>query len=171
MAATALFINRTDLVRNSIIDGNVDVDKYIMFIKLAQEIHVQQYMGTELYNEIGGMISDGTIDDAGNAKFKTLLNTYIAPLLIWFAQVDYIPFAAYQIRNGGVFKHTTETSETVSKNEVDYLVEKAREKAEWYTRRFISYMNFNQSDFPNYTSNSNDDITPSSDAVFNGWVL
>ena len=89
MAATALFINRTDLVRNSIIDGNVDTDKFIQFVKLAQEIHVQQYMGTELYNEIAGLISDGTIDDVGNAKFKTLLNDYIAPMLIWFAQVDY----------------------------------------------------------------------------------
>ena len=100
MAATALFINRTDLVRNSILDGNVDTDKFIQFVKLAQEIHVQQYMGTELYNEIAGLISDGTIDDVGNAKFKTLLNDYIAPMLIWFAQVDYIPFAAYQMQNG-----------------------------------------------------------------------
>ena len=169
--ATALFINRTDLVRNSILDGNIDTDKFIQFIKLAQEIHIQNYLGTELYKEIGGMIADGSIDDNANAKFKTLLNDYIAPMQIWFAQVDYIPFAAYQIRNGGVFKHSTETSETVSKNEVDYLVEKARTNAEWYARRFISYMDFNQSDFPKYTSNSNDDIFPSNDATFNGWVL
>tara|TARA_R110002020_G_scaffold25183_1_gene81978 strand:+ start:3814 stop:4326 length:513 start_codon:yes stop_codon:yes gene_type:complete len=169
--ATALFINRTDLVRNSIMDGNIDTDKFIQFIKLAQEIHIQNYMGTELYNEISTMVGDGTIDDVGNAKFKTLLNDYIAPMLIWFAQVDYYPFCAYQIKNGGIFKHTTETSETVSKNEVDYLVEKARTNAEWYTRRFISYMDFNQSDFPKYTSNSNNDISPSNEATFNGWVL
>tara|TARA_R110000751_G_scaffold4073_4_gene18979 strand:+ start:1903 stop:2415 length:513 start_codon:yes stop_codon:yes gene_type:complete len=169
--ATALFINRTDLVRNSIIDGNVDTDKYIQFIKLAQEIHIQNYMGTELYNQISTMVGDGTIDDVGNAKFKTLLNDYISPMLIWFAQVDYIPFAAYQIKNGGIFKHTSETAETVSKNEVDYLVEKARTNAEWYSRRFIDYMSFNQSDFPKYTSNSNEDINPSYDATFNGWVL
>jgi len=169
--ATALFINRTDLVRNSIIDGNVDTDKYIQFIKLAQEIHIQNYMGTELYNQISTMVGDGTIDDGDNAKFKTLLNDYISPMLIWFAQVDYIPFAAYQIKNGGIFKHTSETAETVSKNEVDYLVEKARTNAEWYSRRFIDYMSFNQSSFPKYTSNSNEDINPSYDATFNGWVL
>ena len=92
-------------------------------------------------------------------------------MLIWFAQVDYIPFAAYQIKNGGIFKHTSETAETVSKSEVDYLVEKARTNAEWYTRRFIDYMSFNQSNFPKYTSNSNEDINPSYDATFNGWVL
>ena len=47
--ATALFINRTDLVRNSIMDGNVDTDKFIQFIKIAQEIDVQQIMGTTMY--------------------------------------------------------------------------------------------------------------------------
>ena len=50
--ATALFINRTDLVRNSIIDGNVDTDKFIQFIKIAQEIDIQNYTGTDLYNKI-----------------------------------------------------------------------------------------------------------------------
>jgi len=34
--ATALFIKREDLVRNSILDGNVDTDKFIQFIKIAQ---------------------------------------------------------------------------------------------------------------------------------------
>ena len=138
--ATALFISRTDLVRNSIIDGNIDTDKFIQFIKLAQEIHIQNYLGTELYNKLGTLISDGSIDDSGNAKYKTLLNDYVAPMLIWFAQVDYIPFAAYQIRNGGVYKHRSETADTVGKNEIDYLVEKARTNAQWYTRRFIDYI-------------------------------
>ena len=35
--ATVLFISRTDLVKNSIIDGNVDTDKFIQFIKVAQQ--------------------------------------------------------------------------------------------------------------------------------------
>jgi len=167
--ATVLFINRTDLVRNSIIDGNVDTDKYIQFIKLAQEIHIQNYMGTKMYEGLTAAMPN--IDQPVNARWKNLLDDYIVSMLIWFAQVDYIPFASYQIRNGGMFKHRSENAETVSKEEVDYLVEKARTNAEWYSRRFIDYMSFNQTLFPEYTSNTNDDIYPSYDATFNGWVL
>ena len=167
--ATVLFINRTDLVRNSIIDGNVDTDKYIQFIKLAQEIHIQNYMGTKKYDALTAAMPN--IDDPANARWKNLLDDYIVSMLIWFAQVDYIPFASYQIRNGGMFKHRSENADTVSKEEVDYLVEKARTNAEWYSRRFIDYMSFNQTLFPEYTSNTNDDIYPSYDATFNGWVL
>ncbi len=167
--ATVLFINRTDLVRNSIIDGNVDSDKYLPFLKLAQEIHVQNYLGTEMYNAL--TLAMPNIDQPANARWKTLLDDYVVPMLIWFAQVDYIPFASYQIRNGGMFKHRSENSDTVSKEEVDYLVEKARTNAEWYSRRFIDFMSFNQTTYPEYTSNINDDINPSYDATFNGWVL
>jgi len=169
--ATVLFINRTDLVRNSILDGSVDTDKFIQFIKISQQINIQNYLGSKLYDKYTLIIGNGDIDNAPFSDYKNLLNEYIQPMLIWFAQVDYIPFAAYQIKNGGVFKHTSETAETVNKGEVDYLVEKARTYAEWYSRRFIDHMTFNQSKFPEYTTNTNDDIYPSYDATFNGWVL
>jgi len=168
--ATKLFINRTDLVRNSIMDGNINTDKFIFFIKLSQEIHLQNYMGTELYEEVQALIPTD-IDLPANAKFKTLLVDYLQPMLIWFAQSEYYPSAAFQIRNGGVFKHTSENSETVSKEEIDFLVEKARTNAEWYSRRFIDYMAFNQAQFPKYNQNTDSDIYPSQDATFNGWVL
>ena len=168
--ATVLFIDRTDLVRNSILDGNVDTDKFIFFIKTAQEIHIQNYLSTQMYDALTAAIVAG-IDLPENARWKSLLDEYVVPMLIWFTQVDYIPFASYQIRNGGMFKHRSENAETVSKEEVDYLVEKARTNAEWYSRRFIDFMSFNQTLYPEYTSNSNDDIYPSYDATFNGWVL
>ena len=151
-------------------DGNVDTDKFIQFIKLAQEIHIQNYLGTQMYDGLTAALVAG-IDLPANARWKTLLNDYVVPMLIWFSQVDYIPFASYQIRNGGMYKHRSENSESVSKDEVDYLVEKARTNAEWYSRRFIDYMSFNETLFPEYTSNSNDDLYPSYDATFNGWVL
>jgi len=167
--ATTLFINRTDLIRNSILSGSVDTDRFIQFIKIAQEIDVQQIMGTKMYDGLTTAIPN--IDLPANARWKTVLDDYIAPMLIWYAQSNYMPFAAYQIKNGGVFKHTSENAQSVDKNEIDFLVEKARTNAEWYSRRFIDFMSFNQTTYPEYTSNINDDIYPSNDATFNGWVL
>jgi len=167
--ATQLFINRTDLVRNSILDANISTDKFIQFVKIAQEIDVQQIMGTDLYNGLSAAMPN--IEDSSNVRWKTILDDYIVPMLIWYAQSNYYPFAAYQVKQGGVFKHTSENSISVDKNEVDFLVEKARTNAEWYSRRFIDFMSFNQATYPEYTSNTNDDIYPSYDSTFNGWVL
>ena len=167
--ATVLFINRTDLVRNSILDGNVDTDKFIQFVKIAQQIDIQQIIGTKMYDGLTAAIP--TINAPENARWKTILDDYIVPMLIWYAQSNYYPFAAYQISNGGVYKHTSENSVSVDKNEVDFLVEKARTNADWYSRRFIDFMSFNQATYPEYTNNVNDDIFPSYEATFNGWVL
>ena len=167
--ATVLFINRTDLVRNSILDGNVDSSKFLQFVKISQEIDVQQILGTKMYDGLAAAIPN--IDLPVNARWKTVLDDYVVPMLIWYAQVDFIPWAAYSIKNGGVFKHRSENSDTVSKEEVDYLVEKARTNAEWYSRRFIDFMSFNQTTYPEYTSNVNNDLYPSTDSTFNGWVL
>ena len=167
--ATVLFINRTDLVRNSIMDGNISTDKFIQFIKLSQEIDVQQILGTNMYDGLTTAIPN--IDLPVNARWKLILDDFVVPMLIWYAQANYYPFAAYQVRQGGVYKHTSESAESVSKSEIDFLVEKARTNAEWYSRRFIDFMSFNQTTYPEYTINTNDDIFPSYDATFNGWVL
>jgi hypothetical protein len=85
--------------------------------------------------------------------------------------VEYLPFAAYTVGNGGVFKHNSENSTTADKLEVDYLVGKARDLAQYYTDRFITYMSYNQATFPEYYLNSNADVFPDTDANFSSWVF
>ena len=86
--------------------------------------------------------------------------------------VEFLPFSAYTIANKGVYKNTSENADSVTKEEVDFLVEKERKTAQYYTDRFISYMSFNASNkFPEYYTNNNDDIYPDKDANFAGWVL
>ena len=168
--AKALFIRRSDIVKNTALNANVDTDKFIQFIKIAQEIHIRNYLGTDLYNKISNDIA-GVGGASLTGAYLTLVNTYIQPMLIHFAMVDYLPFAAYQIKNGGVFKHTSENAETVSKTEVDFLVNKARNTAEYYTQRFLDYINNNSNLFPEYNQNQGGDVYPDSDGLFNGWVL
>ena len=85
--------------------------------------------------------------------------------------MNYIPFAAYQIKNGGVFKHSSETAQNVDKNEVDYLVAKAREYANYYSTRLVDYLCFHNDLFPEYNTNTDEDISPDTDTTFKGWVL
>ena len=246
--AEVLFITRQDLVRYTTLNGNVDTDKFIQYIKIAQDIHIQNYLGTDLFNKLkdeiqlsqsgivtgvnitnagtgyttdltnvsvtGGngsgftvdyttdgdilltaIVNEGglgyklnnvlTIASEGNgdaeltvtslydipADYKNLLETYVKPMLIHWAMVEYLPFAAYTIANKGVYKHGSENAENVDKNEIDFLVNKERSIAEHYTERFINFMNFNQIDFPEYNTNSNGDMFPDDINNYGGWIL
>ena len=170
--AKALFITTKDIKRYSVLSGNVDPDKFIYMVEIAQDTEVQNYLGTKLLEKIQALIIAGTINDPANADYKTLLETYVKPMTIYWALVCYMPFAAYTVANGGVYKHTSESSVTVDKDEVDYLVEKYRDIAQFYTNNFIDFMIYNQNTYPEYNANTQDDTYPdTSNADFGGWVL
>ena len=170
--AKALFITTKDIKRYSVLSGNVDPDKFIYMVEIAQDTEVQNYLGTKLLEKIQALIIAGSINDPANAAYKTLLETYVKPMTIYWALVCYMPFAAYTVANGGVYKHTSESSVTVDKDEVDYLVEKYRDIAQFYTNNFIDFMVYNQNTYPEYNANTQDDTYPdTSNADFGGWVL
>jgi hypothetical protein len=165
--AEALLITRDDLVRLTALGGNVDTDKFIQFIKVAQDIHIQGYLGTNLLDKIKQDIEDDTLTD----PYLTLLVKYIKPMLIHWAMVEYLPFAAYTIANKGVYKHSSENSENVDKAEVNYLVEKQRDIAQHYTERFLTHMGTYNAMYPEYNTNSSGDMYPNTNNFFKGWYI
>jgi hypothetical protein len=165
--AKALLISRDDVVRFTNLNGNTDVDKFIQFIAIAQDIHIQSMLGTRLLEKIQADIIAGTLAD----PYLSLLTTYIKPCLIHFGMVEFLPFSPYTIANKGVYKHLSENSESLTKEEVDFMVEKQRQTANHYKERFVSYMCNNNQLFPEYNQNTGSDMYPDDDTNFTGWVL
>lgn len=164
---TALLVSRDDIVKFTAVNGNTDTDKFIQFVKIAQDTHIQNYLGTKLFEKI----NNGIVNNSLAEPYLSLLNTYIKPMVIHWSMVEYLPFSAYTIANKGVYKHSAENAEVVDKEEIDFLVEKQRSIAEHYTRRFIDYICFNQSNYPEYNANTNEDMHPDGKADFSGWYL
>jgi len=165
--AKALFISTNDLVKNTFINGNVDPDTYTQYIFQAQQVHIQNYLGTKLYNKI----NDGIVAGNLSSPYTTLLNDYIKMMVIHWTMVEFLPYSSIKISEKGVFRHNSENSTTVDKIDIDFLIAKSMDTAQAYTNRFIDYMSFNQSLFPEYNNNSNADVYPDKDANFGGWIL
>lgn len=165
--AEALLITRDDIVKFTALNGNIDTDKFIQFIKIAQDTHIQNFLGTDLLERI----QEDIVNDDLSGAYLNLVRKYIKPMLIHWAMVEYLPFSAYTIANKGIYKHQSENSETVEKSEIDFIVEKERSIAQHYTQRFIDYICFNNSSFPEYTSNTNGDMYPDSNNNYSGWYL
>ena len=165
--AKALFVTRQDISVFTAANGNIDNDKLLPFINQAQDIHIQNYLGTDLYDKIQADIVAGTL--AG--VYLTLVTDYVKSMLLHWSMVEYLPYAGVNIANGGIYTKNPENSTALSKDHVDALIEKSRDTAQFYTRRFIYYMTYNLSSYPEYQSNSNDDMYPDDIAENQGWVL
>ena len=50
--AQALFVTTNDIVSFSAMNGSVDPDNFIQWVKVAQDTEIQNYLGTDLYNKI-----------------------------------------------------------------------------------------------------------------------
>lgn len=169
--AYALLISTEDVKKFTIVNGNLDADDFIEYIKISQDITIQNYLGSQLYKKLQDLILNNDINDAEFVDYRNLLVTYIKPMLIHWAMVYYLPFAAYTLSNKGLFKHTSESATNVDKAEVDFLVEKERDIAESYTQRFIDYMCFNTTTFPEYNGNNNEDVNPDTNNFYGGWQI
>ena len=163
----ALLITRQDLVKYTTLNGSVDVDNFLQYIKIAQDTDLQNFTGTKLLNKIKADIIANTL--TGN--YLTLTTTYLKPMLIHLAMKYYLPFAAYTISNKGVYKHNSENSTTADKNEIDFLIEKETQIAQHYTQRFIDYITLNTSLFPEYSTNTNSDMFPDTNNNYTGWYI
>lgn len=165
--AKPLFVTDSDLKRFSAMNGSVDTDKLVQWISIAQDLHIESYLGTDLFNKISNDIVSNSI----SGVYLSLLNDFIKPMTIHFAMVEYLPFSAYTIANKGVYKHSSENAESVSKEEVDFLVEKHRKIAVKYVDRFLKYMCTHYTLFPEYSSNQTGDTFPDKNNTFNGWYF
>jgi len=166
--ATGLLVTLTDIRKHTAMNGNIDSDKFVNFVKIAQDLHIQNLLGTDLIEEIQSQI---TTSGAPTGDYLTLTTTYIKPCLIHYAMMEFLPFGAYMISNKGIYKHSAEASETADKSEVDMLVEKERDLAQFYAQRLIDYLCNNSTLFPEYTTNSDGDMHPDRDGNFSGWFL
>lgn len=165
--ATALIISTNDIKRFTTMNGNLDNDTFIQYVLISQEIHIQNYLGTDLLEKIQSDIIAGTL--TGN--YLSLVTKYIKPMLIHYAMSEYLNFASYTVNNKGVFKHSSENAETVSPQEIEKMIQAETRIAKHYTQRFLDYICNNTSLFPEYSSNDSEDMYPDSDNNLSNWYL
>jgi len=148
--------------------GSVDSNKFLQFVELAQEIDLQPLLGTDLYDKIGSDIVGGVL----TGDYKILVDEYIKPLLIQLGMVKYLPFAAYAIGNGGIYKHLPSDSDIVPKEEIDYLIQQHRDFASHYSDRLVEHLCYHaRTKYPEYYTNNEDDIHPEDNTIYTTWNI
>lgn len=144
--ATVLFLTATYVKDYTFIDQNVD-EKYIRIsIEEAQKIHIRQYIGSGLYDELVTQIQASTL----TALNTTLLDNYIIPALKWWTLVEAAPFLTYKVTNKNIVRKNSDNSSGVDYNELDQFMNMVSDKAQYHTQRLINYLCENSTDYPLY---------------------
>ena len=165
-----LFASEDTIKKSTTINGNVDVELLLPYIKVAQDIHIHQLLGTDLYDKLQNDISDDS-SSTPTTNYKTLLDDYIQPVLIHYSLYECLPFLSYKIMNKDIVRKISETSTAASLEDIKYIREIVKNTAEYYATRLVDYLCNNNHLYPEYNTNSNGDLAPTKDTYFSGIVL
>lgn len=163
----ALFISREDLVRYTPISGNLDFDRVVQYIEIAQDIHIHELLGSNLYEKLQADVLNDTL----SGDYLNLMTKHIKPCLAQFSLLEFLPFSQFSINNKGVFKHTSEASESLSKADIEMMMEATRDTAQHYATRMVDYLCNYPNSFPEYLTNTNEQLSPNKDTSFGGWQI
>jgi hypothetical protein len=144
-----LFITRNDIIKNSPLQGAIDADALLPFVRTAQDKYLKNLLGTVLFFYLQEKILDNTIS-ALSVYYQDLMDDHIKQTLIWYACVEYIPFSSVQFKSNGAVKQQSEQGVAPSKSEVDYLLNKALNNADYYATRMQDYLIAYSNEIPQY---------------------
>jgi hypothetical protein len=137
--AYALFINRNDIIKNSPLQGAIDADALLPFVRTAQDKYLKNLLGTVLFEYLQAQIVANTVSSL-SAYYKDLLDDHIKYTLLWYACVEYIPFSSVQFKSNGAVKQQSEQGIAPAKSEIDYLKQQSQNNADYYALRLQNYL-------------------------------
>ena len=147
--AYVLFITRNDIIKNTPLQGAIDADKLLPFVRTAQDKYLLDLLGTVLFDYLQAKIADNTFGTL-NVYYQDLMDDHIKNTLIWYSAVEYIPFSSISFKSEGAVKHLSDQSVSPGKNEVDYLKQQAQQNADYYATRLQNYLISYSNQIPQY---------------------
>ncbi len=129
--------------------GAIDADALLPFVRTAQDKYLKNLLGTVLFNYLQDQIVAGTVGTL-SSYYQDLLDDYIKNSLIWYSTVEYIPFSSVQFKSNGAVKQQSEQGVAPTKTEIDYLKQIAQTNADYYALRLQNYLIAYSQNIPQY---------------------
>ena len=163
-----LYISSTRLKKDTALGGSVDDNLIMPYILLAQDMNILPVLGTDLDAKLKSEIQAETL--TGN--YKTLVETYIQPALVQFSFTQLVPYLRLRFVNSAVVvMGATEQSSSATYEDLKPVMDTATNAAEFYRQRLIDFIRDNTSAFPEYSSNTGSDLSPTTRNYYTGLNL
>ena len=122
------------------ISGNMDINKMIPFIHMAQNNKVKPILGYKLYDKI----TKDFENDALVNKYEFIFNEFIIPMLSYWSAYYIVKMGSFSIDNAGTFQHESDDASALEYNEISRLAKSYGELATAVELRFQHYVGENK---------------------------
>ena len=124
-------------------------DKYIRSaLREAQDIGLNQVLGTRLLEKLYTLVSTGEIKNTENAKYKKLLDSHISYYLAYETITNVVVIASVKIDNAGAVTSEAEKTNGLELKDIFKIESYYRQKADFYKSRLQAYLRMEHDNFP-----------------------
>lgn len=143
-----LLISENTVKSTTNLSDNLNGDFILPAIKLAQDIELEETIGTQLLDKLKSLIYNNTINQEQNLKYKKLIDKYIQPFLCYATIAHITVPIAFKLANAGVLRTEDEKMYNVSADEVDKVKWHYQHIADTYKYRLQRFLIANYSQYP-----------------------
>jgi hypothetical protein len=149
-----LLVSENKLKNFTDIDQNVTSAVLLPFIGVVQQTKLEYIIGRLYYVQLLNEVATSTLTEINN----NFLQYFVQPMLIWSAYAEALPSIFMRIKNNGI---VAGSEKTVTISEMEYMQTRADDRGQFFERRMIEEIIFNQSNYPLvYTYTSTDGMRP-----------
>ena len=135
-----LLISEDFLKTNSGLNDNMFGKSILPAIREAQDIYLQQIIGSTLYNKVISLVDENTIGDDENALYKELLDNYIRSYLLYQTIVQVIPVTNVKLSNYGTTLSQDQYLVNLSQGDAELIEKHYSIIADFYARRLQEFI-------------------------------
>ena len=153
---TVLLVSEQRMKQWSSLDNNIRIDVLTPSILQAQDIYIQDTLGTAFYTRLkaGVVANDLTTNESA------FLKDYVGPTLIQYELYLLLPSLKYKMVEKGILNGTSEETQPTTLDEMKYLREGAMDTAQFYNARMLEFLKDNPGMFALYTNPGVDGMHP-----------
>lgn len=141
-----LLISEETLKTYSLVNDNIDGKYLLPAIQTAQDIDLETLIGKALLDKLCTLVETGEI--VSNSKYRTLLDDYITPYLVWQVMSNLQLGINYKLSNSGVITNDDERKSRLDYRNNQLLQEQYKHYADSYAIKLKDYLC--SGDYPEY---------------------
>lgn len=159
-------ISENYIKENSPVTANLNMKDLFPHIRAAQELFLQNIMGSQFYDDILEKYENQTL----TPDETVLVSDFIKPAVLWRTIDLALPWLQLNLRAKGVLVNTDDNANPASTFDLKYLKNEASNRAEFHENLLVKYLCKNTSTFPLY--NTQDGLTkPDKGTQFRNGII
>lgn len=153
--AKVLLISEETIKKYTLINDNVDGKYLLPAMQATQDVDLDTILGTVLNKKLQELVSNNTISDSANAKYKTLLDEYVTPYMCWQVMSNVQTAINYKMTNSGVIENQDDKKSRLSYADSKSLKAQYDRYAGSYAQKLSNFLLKNSNDYPEFLKSEN----------------